>query len=322
MSAKGQARAAARDRVLLIGSRDTHKALVDDLQMGPEHPATVVAFVEPEEIRPGRDAVAAIAEANRVAVVVLDRGALSDETVVSQVANVHLAGLRVRSLSLFYEEWLAKLPIAELERTALMFDISEVHRSRYQRMKRIFDLAVATVGLIPLAMSWPIVAAVNRLAYQIPSTYRQSRVGKNGLEFEIVKYRTMRTTNEGGEDVWTEQSDPRVTSFGRFLRRAHIDELPQVLNILRGHISIVGPRPEQPHYVTALIRVLPFYSLRSIVMPGVTGWAQVKFGYAGNERDALQKLQYDFYYLRHQGLRMDIVVLGRTIRNILGLRGR
>ena len=122
-------------------------------------------------------------------------------------------------------------------------------------------------------------------------------------------------------DEWTAVVDPRITPVGRFLRRTHLDELPQVLNILRGDLSVVGPRPEQPHYVEELAEKLPFYGLRHLVRPGLTGWAQVIHGYAGDETDALEKLQYEFFYLRRQGIALALRVVGRTVRTLFGSQG-
>jgi lipopolysaccharide/colanic/teichoic acid biosynthesis glycosyltransferase len=120
----------------------------------------------------------------------------------------------------------------------------------------------------------------------------------------------------------TAEDDPRVTRFGRVLRRSHLDELPQVLNILRGELSVVGPRPEQPHLVSELSAKLPFYRLRHLVRPGLTGWAQVKYRYAGTDVEALEKLQYEFFYLRRQSLALDVRIVGRTLRSVIGRDGR
>jgi lipopolysaccharide/colanic/teichoic acid biosynthesis glycosyltransferase len=152
--------------------------------------------------------------------------------------------------------------------------------------------------------------------------YRQARVGRDGQRFSILKYRTMRAAPDGAPNEWTTEDDPRITPFGRVLRRTHLDELPQVVNIVRGDLSVVGPRPEQPHYVEELTAKIPFYDLRHLVRPGLTGWAQVKFGYAGDERDALEKLQYDFFYLRHQSLALDARIMVRTLRHVFGEGGR
>jgi lipopolysaccharide/colanic/teichoic acid biosynthesis glycosyltransferase len=152
----------------------------------------------------------------------------------------------------------------------------------------------------------------------------QERIGRNGKSFRIIKLRTMRVNTERAtkRTEWTGESDQRVTSFGRVLRRCHLDELPQVVNVIKGDLSFVGPRPEQPRYVEELSEKIPFYDLRHLVRPGITGWAQVKFGYAGDERDALEKLQYDFYYLRHQAIGLDLRIIGRTLRSVLRTDGR
>ena len=149
--------------------------------------------------------------------------------------------------------------------------------------------------------------------------FRQVRVGYGGKPFTMLKFRTMipsAATADGAGD-WTSANDPRVTRFGHLMRRAHLDELPQAINVLRGDLSIVGPRPEQPQYVKALSEKLPFYGMRHVVRPGITGWAQVKWWYASNEIDTYQKLQYELFYLRHQSLALDAKICARTVRHVL-----
>jgi lipopolysaccharide/colanic/teichoic acid biosynthesis glycosyltransferase len=253
-------------------------------------------------------------------VIVLDRTATQDETIVSQAARLHEAGLRVRSLSVFYDEWLGKLPVAELERMSLMFDVSGLHRLRYGRIKRLCDIGAGLAGCVLFVAAMPVVLIGNVLGNRGPLLYRQIRVGRASHPFEIVKFRTM--TPEPSEAEWTVLADQRVTPWGRVLRRTHIDELPQVINILRGEQSVVGPRPEQPRYVGELRQKIPFYDLRHIVRPGLTGWAQVKYRYGASEADAVEKLQYEFYYLRHQGLMLDLRIVGRTLRSVMGGGGR
>jgi lipopolysaccharide/colanic/teichoic acid biosynthesis glycosyltransferase len=136
----------------------------------------------------------------------------------------------------------------------------------------------------------------------------------------MLKLRTMRV--EGGPATWTSEGDPRITRFGAVLRRSHHDELPQVINILRGDLSLVGPRPEQPYYVQDLAGKISFYNFRHLVRPGLTGWAQVKYAYGSTSLDAYEKLQYDFYYLCHQCLAFDLRIIGRTIRSVIGSDGR
>ena len=234
---------------------------------------------------------------------------------------LHETGIRVRTQSLFYEEWLGKIPVADLGRVSLFFDIGEVHRIRFGRAKRLVDVAAGALGVVVLAVTIPLVLVLNLVSNRGPLFYAQDRVGRGGQVFRIVKFRSMRN-DVGAPSDWTVRDDPRVTAGGRILRRTHFDELPQMWNILVGDLSLVGPRPEQPRYVAELGDKLPFYNLRHIVRPGLTGWAQVKYGYAGDERDALEKLQYDFHYLRRQSLLFDLRVLGRTTRAVLRREGR
>jgi len=323
----GDARAASerRDRVLLVAEPAETGALRDELDRAAEVPAELVATI-PAAVaasdgrrRPLADEV----DRTAATVVVLDRVAQGEPSVVAQAADLHEGGIRVRTVSLFYEEWLGKLPVNELERVSLMFDIGEVHRTQYARISRLADVGVALIGLVGLVVVAPALALLNRWGNRGPLFFVQERVGKNGARFRMVKFRTMRPTEEAdAERSWTAEDDPRVTRFGDVLRRSHVDELPQVINILKGDLAVVGPRPEQPHYVTELVDKLPFYDLRHLVRPGLTGWAQVKYGYASDDRDALEKLQYEFYYLRHQRLSLDLRIIARTIRMVAGRTGR
>ena len=312
-----------RDRVLLLGEPSEAESLRIDLRERPERPAQLVAVLRVEEALgapPGR--LEALVAEVRATLVVLNRQAQSEERLVHQVAGLHERGIRVRTLALFSEQWLGKLPVSELERTSLMFDVREVHRLVYWRVARLLDLTLSALGVLAFLGAVPLVALANLVGNRGPLFYRQVRVGKNGELFDIVKFRTMRPNDGRMLNEWTTEDDPRITSFGRVLRRTHLDELPQVVNIIRGDLSVVGPRPEQPHYVEELTAKIPFYNLRHLVRPGLTGWAQVKYGYAGSESDALEKLQYEFYYLRHQGFLLDIRIMGRTVRSVFGRRGR
>ena len=315
----GRQRAEARDRVVVVGDNGEGALLRTEVAGSPERPAVVVGTYDTESMtRDGLPLVRAT-EAARASVVVLSRRASELEHVVDQAALLHRNGVRVRTLVGFYEEWLGKLPIAELERASMLFDIGEIHGRRYARLKRLTDVAVGAVGVVALALLVPAVAVGNVFGNRGAVFFRQDRIGQDGRPFRIWKFRTMRSA---GEAEWTSADDARVTTLGRVLRRTHLDEVPQVINILRGDLSVVGPRPEQPQYVAELSAKIPFYDLRHIVRPGLTGWAQVKFGYAGSEHDALEKLQYDFFYLQRQTLGLDVRIVARTIRDVFGARGR
>jgi len=320
LAARDRRRQRRRDRVLLVAAEDDAERLAVELARNPERRATIADVLKPEEAGEGR--LSSAAAAASASVVVLAREALNDNGVIEQVASLHERGVRVRTLALFYDEWLGKLPLSELERVALMFDIGEIHRARYGRFKRALDLAVAVVALPFFVAAAPLVFVGNLVSgNRGPLFYRQRRVGRNNEEFTIWKFRTMRPDAEA-PSVWTTADDPRVTRFGGVLRRTHVDELPQTINLFKGDLSTVGPRPEQPSYVSALSEKIRFYRLRHLVRPGVTGWAQVKYDYGSSDIDAMEKLQYEFWYLRHQSLALDLRIVGRTIRSVLGSDGR
>ena len=323
LAGQGRARAEERDRIVLVATTEEAEAVAEELAGSPERPATVVAVLDPEQATATAGAprpVEAAVDELEATVVVLDRAAAEDESIVAQAGRLHERGVRVRTLSLFYEQWFGKLPLWELERVSLLFDIGEVHRPGYGRVKRLLDVAVGLVGLLALGLLLPLVAIGDLLANRGPLLYRQPRVGKGGEVFQILKFRSMRP--DDGPTRWTADDDDRITPFGQVLRVTHLDEVPQVVNILRGDLSVVGPRPEQPQYVEELSEKVPFYDLRHLVRPGLTGWAQVKFHYGADVNDATEKLQYEFWYLRHQRLGVDLRIAGRTVRSVLGREGR
>jgi exopolysaccharide biosynthesis polyprenyl glycosylphosphotransferase len=324
LSSMGHEASEDRDRVVIVGDGDLVRELETELRMRPERPAVIVSSLTAEEAADVTGEVYPLMNAvvwGEATVVVLDSAAALDERIVDQAAELHESGVRVRTRSLFYEEWLGKIPVHELGRVSMFFDIGEIHRERFGRMKRLSDVTVGIAGLIPLVTLLPFVLLGNLLANRGPLFFVQERVGRSGSVFSIYKFRTMREDSAIPAE-WTAASDPRVTRFGKLLRASHLDELPQVVNILRGDLSLVGPRPEQPRYVAELQEKLPFYNMRHIVRPGLTGWAQVKYGYAGDERDALEKLQYDFHYLRRQSFLFDLRIMVRTIRSVVGRQGR
>lgn len=323
-SRDAESRAGERDRVVVVATDADVDALAVELGRAPERAASLVAVLTPADAHPTdppqRPLVEA-AERAQATVVVLGRDAQADDEIVIQAAMLHARGIRVRTLSLFYEQWLGKLPVSELERVSLLFDIGEVHAPRYARLKRLVDVVGAALALPIVVVVTPVVLAGNLVANRGPLLFRQPRTGRGGRTFEILKFRTMTPCGDGA-GASTVENDPRITRFGGVLRRAHLDELPQVWNVLRGDLSFVGPRPEQPHLVERLEEKIPFYAVRHLVRPGLTGWAQVKYHYGADEVDALEKLQYEFFYLRHQDLGLDARIVMRTLRHVFGLEGR
>jgi lipopolysaccharide/colanic/teichoic acid biosynthesis glycosyltransferase len=190
-------------------------------------------------------------------------------------------------------------------------------------VKRVFDLVSAGLGVLLLGPLFPLVALAIYLDCPGPILYTQERVGKGGKKFRVYKLRSMVPDAEKkGEAVWAEENDDRVTRVGRILRKMHADEFPQFLNILKGEMSAVGPRPERPEFVEELADEIPFYRVRHAVKPGMAGWGLVKQGYGSSKEDAVLKLQYDLYYIKHQSLWLDIVILLKTILDTVTFGGR
>lgn len=234
----------------------------------------------------------------------------------------HEAGLRIRSLADLYEELTGRLLLDQLGHTWLMALPMRGQTSRlYGWFKRALDVVAATAALVLLGLLLPPLALLLWLDDPGPLWHRQTRVGQYGRCFELLKLRTMRATAPDRR-TWTQDQDPRVTRVGRVLRALHLDELPQAWAILRGDMSLVGPRPEQPHYVAQLRREIDFYPTRLTVRPGLTGWAQVNYGYGSGVDGARVKLSYDLYYIKHQSVSLDLVILGKTLLAVLALEGR
>jgi lipopolysaccharide/colanic/teichoic acid biosynthesis glycosyltransferase len=194
-------------------------------------------------------------------------------------------------------------------------------RNLWSAVRRSSDMLVALVGLAVALPFFPLVAALIRLDSPGPIIYRQKRVGRFGAEFWVPKLRSMVQDAEANGAVWATQGDRRITRVGRLLRRTHLDEFPQLWTILLGHMSLIGPRPERPEFVRELEHVIPYYSLRHAIRPGLTGWAQVRYPYGSSVEDAVAKLEYDLYYLKNRGPLLDGLVALRTVRAALLMQG-
>lgn len=189
--------------------------------------------------------------------------------------------------------------------------------------KRLIDIFASIVGLLVLALIAPCVALANAILSPGPLFYQQTRVGKGGKSFRVVKFRSMIPNAEKGcGAVWASKNDDRITPVGHFLRKTRLDEIPQFLNVLKGEMSLVGPRPERPEFVAQLMKQIPFYQARHAMRPGITGWAQVRYRYGNSVEDALIKLQYDLYYVKHQSVYLEISTIVKTAAVMLGLKGQ
>jgi len=188
--------------------------------------------------------------------------------------------------------------------------------------KRLFGILLSVVGLILLMPTMGLVALIIKLDSRGPILFRQKRVGENGKVFDLLKFRSMHVDAEAiTGPVWAKKDDCRITRVGRLIRRVRFDELPQFINVLKGDMNFVGPRPERPHFVEQLNEKIPYYNQRHTVKPGITGWAQVRYHYGGSIDDTLEKLQYDLYYVKHMSIPLDLLIIFQTVKIVLLQRG-
>jgi sugar transferase (PEP-CTERM system associated) len=230
--------------------------------------------------------------------------------------------VRVEDATTTYERLTGKILIDDLKPSWLVFS-DGFRASRITRfVKRMLDLSLSLLGFLLAAPLMAATAIAIKLDSHGPTLYSQERVGENGRIFTVFKFRSMRLDAEaGGGPIWARDNDERVTRIGRFIRRTRLDELPQLWNVMRGDMSFVGPRPERPFFVEQLAREIPFYLQRHAVKPGLTGWAQVKYRYGSTIEDAMEKLRYDVYYIKHMSIVFDLTIVLDTVKVILFRKG-
>jgi exopolysaccharide biosynthesis polyprenyl glycosylphosphotransferase len=232
--------------------------------------------------------------------------------------------LEILPMPVLYEQLTGKVPVQHIGdhwSVAMPLDHPGT-KLVWHAAKRLFDLFWAGLGLVFLAVLFPFLALVIYIDSPGPIFYRQKRLGRNEKVFWVYKFRSMIPDAEQGKAVWAEEEDPRVTRVGKLLRKTHLDEFPQFLNILKGEMSVVGPRPERPEFIEELAEEIPFYRVRLAVKPGMAGWGLIHQGYGASVEDALEKLQYDLYYIKHQSLGLDMYILFRTFWDTISFGGR
>jgi exopolysaccharide biosynthesis polyprenyl glycosylphosphotransferase len=233
-------------------------------------------------------------------------------------------GVEVIRMPALYESLLGRVPIGYLSADWLLTSFLDSVRlyDLYSPLKRLIDILIALVGLLVTLLLFPFIALLIRLDSRGPILYRQERSGKGGHSIWVWKYRTMvQDAEPDGEARWASLSDPRVTRIGKWMRRTRLDELPQFWNVLRGDMSLIGPRPERPEWIAQLEQQIPFYRARLLVPPGLTGWSQVNYGYVRTVEDTALKLEYDLYYIRHRSLLLDFKILLRTLGTLVRFQG-
>jgi sugar transferase (PEP-CTERM system associated) len=240
---------------------------------------------------------------------------------IDELLHAKLAGVRVEDAETTYERMTGKILVDDLKPSWLIFSAG-FEASRGTRLaKRLFDLIGALVGIGLAAPLMVLTAVAIRVSSPGSVLYRQERVGEHGRLFTLYKFRSMQIDAEQGTPLWAQDHDSRVTRVGRFIRLTRLDELPQFWNVLKGEMSFVGPRPERPYFVRQLAEAIPFYMARHSLRPGVTGWAQVRYRYGASVEDAMEKLRYDLYYIKHLSLVFDLTILVDTIKVMVCRKG-
>ncbi len=323
-------RVGPRQRLLLVGIGSAAIKLERELMerrqaLGVE----IVGFVDADPTGAERpaDGVRVIGRIEDIPSIVKSRAV--DRVVVSladargklpmdKLLDMKLQGVAFDHLASVYEEFTGKIALENLRPSWLIFSEGFHDTPARRAGKRTIDVAIATIGLVLAAPIMLLVALAVRLSSPGPVLFRQTRVGQSSRPFTLYKFRSMRADAEALTGaVWSQPGDARVTRLGRVLRMSRLDELPQLWNVLKGEMSLVGPRPERPEFVERLTRDIPFYGQRHAVRPGVTGWAQVRYKYGATVEDALEKLQYELYYIKNMSLALDLVIMFQTVKTMI-----
>lgn len=329
-------RLAPRERLLLVGTSAAAVILARELfERRHELGVDIVGFVDPDPARLGApvinpgvvgaiDDIPDLTASMRVDRVVVSLSDARGKLPMDKLLDVRLrSGVTFDHLASVYEEYTGKIALENLRPSWLIFSGGFRKTRVLLAAKRTFDLIAAVCGLMlasPLMLAAAVIVKFESTTD--PVLYHQERVGLNGHVFTIHKFRTMRADAESGTGpVWSGANDSRVTSVGRFMRRTRIDEIPQLWNVLSGEMSLIGPRPERPSFVEQLTQQIPFYGQRHVVKPGLTGWAQVRYTYGASVEDAIEKMQYDLFYVKNLSMRLDIVIAFETVKTVLLRRG-
>lgn len=316
-----------RERVYVLGAGDYARSIVEAIRSRPDIGLEVVGWedvqLEPSERRRvWVEALENIGKANplvhRIIVAMESR---RGELPVQELLTLRFQGIAVEEDGTLRERLYGKIQLDGLRPSNFLYSEGFRIRASQQFTRQIVSICVAAFGLLLFLPFFPFVVLAVKLSSKGPIFFRQTRVGMGGRPFEVVKFRTMFTDAESDGAKWATKNDPRVTRVGMFMRKTRIDEVPQLWNVLRGDMGFVGPRPERPEFVNWLTEELPFYYLRTLIRPGLTGWAQVRYGYGATLAETKEKLEYDLYYIKHMSMGLDLLIMFETIKTILRRRG-
>ncbi len=319
-------------RVLFIGSSKKVEALVFELSIGNPH-YVVKGFVATDKKKTPTSLpeiqlseLESYVKEHAISEIVVANGSRKtmDAALYDLLLKLLENGVVISQYDYVYESGTYRLPIHFDDKELYkFFPFSRSNQNKlYQLYTRIFDVIFAVCGLLSLVVILPFIFLFNLIWNKGPLFYKQERVGRNGVPFNIVKLRTMVVNAEQNGAVFASTNDSRITTFGKLLRKSRLDEVPQFINVLKGEMSVIGPRPERPVFVDKIAASIPMYQTRHVIKPGLTGWAQVNYSYGKNLEDSLMKLRYDLYYIKHRSLFLDINITVKTFSTVLFFRGQ
>jgi sugar transferase (PEP-CTERM system associated) len=322
-----------RTNILIIGTGQLARALAKEILHRPHFGLSITGFlddnpalqgvsiVNPKVIGRNSDLPRIVSE-KRVQKVVVELQDRRGRLPFDQLLSLKTHGMDIEEATSLYERLTGKIPVDNLKPSWMIFNEGFAVSVGVLVQKQITSFLVSGILLVPFLPLLPIIALLIKLDSKGPVFHRQERVGKDGKTFTLWKFRSMYVDAERDTGpVWSSPEDWRVTRVGKLLRRTRLDELPQLYNILKGDMSLIGPRPERPYFVDHLSSIVPFYNLRHAVKPGVTGWAQIKYRYANSIDDAIEKLQYDLFYIKNLSWLLDVIILFDTAKTVLVRRG-
>lgn len=300
-----------KDRVILIGNSETIESAVNFLETNGHIGYEITNWIKDVEDVNEEKIKKSIKENKAKLIVIQSKN--QDPQISSVLREANHYGVSMISFWQFYENIFDKIPVDEIENGWFVSNVPD-EKTLFEASKRSFDVLLGTSLLITLSPIILLSLFIIPVTSEGSAVYKQKRVGKKGKVFTLYKLRTMRIDAEKNGPKWSQKNDNRATRLGKFLRKTHLDELPQLINIIRGDLSFVGPRPERPEFVGILEKEIPFYNARHAIRPGITGWAQIRYRYGSSVNDAKEKLQYDLYYIKNKSLFMDILITIKTVR--------
>ena len=307
-----------KNNLAFIGWNKAIEGLLEDIKNQPHHGFnTALVFKSADDI----NNLPAIIREKNIHTIVLSNELAGDPKLTESLFDCLSLNVAFYSQVDFYENINGKVPIESIDQAWFINNLNEGNRHYFNIIKRTIDIVLSTLLMIISLPFWPLIALIIKIESRGPVFFKQKRVGLNEEEFKMLKFRTMKV--QGNDGSMTKEKDNRITKIGNFLRKTRLDEIPQIINILRGEMSFIGPRPERPEYVSELAKQIPFYKTRLLIKPGVSGWDQISGIYhSPSLEDTMEKLQYDLYYLKHRSIYFDLAIFLKTVATVLSRGGR